>query len=552
MARRHDRASTPDDEEERAILQVWPTPSGLFYRAAQPFPDPPVLDVDLDGRRVFSFRASPSTVAAADVPAELRSAGGGRGGLRFEPWPPALRPRLRGTFRVRLRRSGAGSGPESTVSLDGGTAPLELVDHYGRPLVVNKWGRLGHAFADAAPGMVDRMLEHVDAIRQLLESELGPVVYVTCGTLLGPVREGRLLPHDDDADLAYLSRHEHPADVAIESFAVGRVLRAAGYEVVRLSVGHLQIVFSHEGRPDHYVDVFPGFLLGEHWLQHFMIRTPARREELLPPSTVRIAGREEPAPRDQELTLRAVYGEGWRTPDPSFVFEVPESTGARFYGWFADYNVEREAWDDEVLLAPPGPATHETGISAFARWVHDRTPPGDALLELGCGVGSDALALAGLGRTVRALDYSRYAVSVARSRLAGADLPVSFEVQNLLDVRTVVRCGAELAAGPESWTVLGRQLLNAVEDRGRDNVFRLCGMLLRRSGRAYFDVVTDHGYAGIPPHRHLTVDQLAAEAARHRLVLEEAEPRLEPVGWFSPAEEQIVPVHRLTFRRRPR
>ncbi|MGY2078086.1 MULTISPECIES: class I SAM-dependent methyltransferase [unclassified Blastococcus] len=531
---------------------MWPTPSGLFYRTSGPADDDQVLDVDLDGRRVFSFRASPPVVAPDDVPADLRYTAFQDGALRFEPWPPALRPRLRGTFRVRVRVSGTDTGPEATVSLDGGTGPPELVDHYGRPLVVNKWGRLGQAFADAAPGMVERMLDHMTAIRELLESELGPVVYVTCGTLLGPVREGRLLPHDDDADLAYLSRYEHPADVALESFAVGRLLRAAGYEVVRLSVGHLQVVFSHEGRPDHYVDVFPGFVLGDHWMQHFMIRAEASREDLLPPSRVQVSGREEPAPRDQELALRAVYGEGWRTPDPSFTFEVPESTGARFYGWFADYNVEREAWDDLVLLAPPGALTHDPAMSGFARWVDERTPDGSALLELGAGVGTDALALAARGRTVRAIDYSRYAVSTARSRLAGTDLPVAFEVQNLLDVRTVLRLGAELAAAPQTWTVFGRRLLNALEDRGRENAFRLCGMVLRPAGRAFFDLVADHGYAGIPPYRHLTVDQVVAEADRHRLVLEEAEPRLEPLRWFGAAEEQIVPVHRLTFRRRPR
>ncbi|WP_346620002.1 class I SAM-dependent methyltransferase [Blastococcus montanus] len=543
-------ADVPGTDEERPILQLWPTPSGLFYRIDGPGAE--VLDVDLDGRRVFSFRAAPAGDVPDDVPAELRYSGHGPGDLRFEPWPPALRPRLQGTFRVQLRVSGAEDGPEATVSLDGGRGPLELVDHYGRPLVVNKWGRLGQAFADAAPGMVDRMLDHMTAIRELLESELGPVVYVTCGTLLGPVREGRLLPHDDDADLAYLSRHEHPADVALESFAVGRLLSAAGYEVVRLSVGHLQVVFSHEGRPDHYVDVFPGFVLGEHWLQHFMVRTPARREDLLPPSTVEVAGRQEPAPRDQELVLRAVYGEGWRTPDPAFAFRVPESTGERFYGWFADYNVEREQWDDLVLLAPPGEFGHDREPSAFARCVHERTPADSAVLELGSGVGTDALALASLGRTVRAYDFSRYAVAEARSRLAGADLPVTFEVQNLLDVRTVVRLGAELAAAPESWTVMGRRLLNAVEDRGRDNLFRLCWMLLRPSGRAFFDLVADHGYAGIPPYRHLAVEQVAAEAGRHRLVLEEVESRLEPLRWFGAAEEQIVPMYRLTFRRRPR
>jgi hypothetical protein len=77
-------------------------------------------------------------------------------------------------------------------------------------------------------------------------------------------------------------------------------------------------------------------------------------------------------------------------------------------------------------------------------------------------------------------------------------------------------------------------------------------MLLRHGGTAYFDVVTDHDYPGIAAHRQLTVAQVAAEAAQHRLVLEEAEPRLEPLRWFGPSDEQIVEMHRMTFRRRAR
>jgi SAM-dependent methyltransferase len=532
------------------IHQVWPSRSGLLYEVSQD--GDVVVDVEIDGRRVWSFRHD-----SVEVPAELVPEGISRDRLRFQEWPAVLVPRLRGTYDVRLRPSGSEEGAGSTVHQDGSPGGPALTDLHGRPLVVNKWGRLNRAIADADPGMVDRMLVHMDEIRVLLEEQLGPVVFVTCGTLLGPVREnGRLLPHDDDADLGYLSGHSHPADVALESFEVGRMLRSAGYEVVRLSVGHLQVQFAHHGVPDHYVDVFPGFMLDGYWLQYFPIRVEASRDELLPTTTVMVEGRPEPAPHRPEFTLTTLYGEGWRKPDPSFTFDLPASTSDRFYGWFADYNVEREDWDEVILLPRPDDASGDDRISAFSRWVHDRTPAQDALLELGCGTGTDALALGELGRSVRALDFSRYAVATARSRAAGREPGVSFDVLNLLDTRQVIRLGAELASGPASWTVLGRRLLNALEDRGRANVFRLCSMLLRgpdgSAGAAYFDVVDDDAYPGIAPHRHLTVQQIATEAAVHGLVLEEAETRLEPLRWFGEVEEHVVPLHRMTFRRRPR
>ena len=127
-----------------------------------------------------------------------------------------------------------------------------------------------------------------------------------------------------------------------------------------------------EGVPDHYVDVFAGFILEGLWFQHFAIRTEARREDLLTTSTIIVEGRQEPAPATTDVMLVAIYGEGWRVPDPSFVFDLPAATGDRFHGWFAAYNVEREEWDDDFLLMPRDAPLPAAQISAFARTVHER------------------------------------------------------------------------------------------------------------------------------------------------------------------------------------
>lgn len=534
-----------------ALVRVWPSAAGLLYQLADPVPGRAgVVDVQFDGRRVWSFREPLRPAPAARRPPDLPAHVPDPGSLRFQEWPPALANRLRGRARVCVRLGG--SAAEATVEFGGSPEPLRLVDAFQRPLVVNKWGRLGHAIADADPGMVGRMLDHMDDIRRLLEEHLGPVVQVTGGTLLGPVREQRLLPHDDDADLAYLSRFTHPVDVTLESFEVGRLLRAAGYDAVRLSVAHVQVQFDHDGVPDHYVDVFTGFLMDGWWMQPFPVRVRATRDQLLPAGTVLVEGREEPAPHDPEFVLQALYGEGWRTPDPSFTFAVPPETGDRFYGWFADYNVEREDWEEDLVLAPPRRdlADDET-LSAFGRWVDERTPPGTGLVELGCGIGTDALALAQVGRAVRAVDFSRSAVAAASARAAGRDLDLHLRVLNLLDTRAVVRLGAELASAG-SWAVFGRRLLDSLEDRGRANVFRLCSMLLRRGTAAHFDVVAPGAHDGIPGHRQLTVEQVVAEAERSGLVLVEALPVQEPLRWFGTAPKEIVPLHRLEFRRRTR
>ena len=60
------------------------------------------------------------------------------------------------------------------------------------------------------------------------------------GTLLGAVREGRLIGHDSDADLGYVSEHTHPVDVVRESFRLQRALADMGYRDLPLQRRRVQ------------------------------------------------------------------------------------------------------------------------------------------------------------------------------------------------------------------------------------------------------------------------------------------------------------------------
>ncbi|WP_347057904.1 LicD family protein [Blastococcus sp. HT6-30] len=506
-----------------------------------------VVDLLLDDRRIWSFR-----VETADPLGEEPD-------RRRLPWPSPLIPFLDGVAEFALRPVDGGSDiPRTTARLGCGEGSIRFVDPHGAPLMINKWGNLGHALSDYDPGMVTRLLDHVDRVRAILAEHSDLDVYVTGGTLLGPYRDGRVMPQDDDADLAYLSRHSHPADVILEAFQLGRLLAGADITVVRCSAGHLQLHFSHEGRPDGYVDIFTGWIddLGW-WYQVFPVRSRVRRDQLLPIRTIDVEGRPEPMCREPEVMLEAIYGPHWATPDPSFRFRLPTATAQRMYGWLSDQHMDRAVWRNYYRYSTVTASAAKP--SDYAQWLAGRLPPGGPVLELGAGQGGDALWLAEQGHRVEAIDYVDSVMTDAQRVAEERGLPARFRVRNLYDPRRALTLGGEIAARREPVTVYARGLLASFVTVGRPNLWRLLAMVLRNGGQAHLDNPQEswapqYGL-GRPLHIEMPLDVLAGEMAPYGLRIDEVHPAEEPhehTPWS--ADTRLLPTTRMviSWQRRPR
>ena len=85
--------------------------------------------------------------------------------------------------------------------------------------------------------------------------------------------------------------------------------------------------------------------------------------------------------------------------------------------WDAAYRRENLAWDE-----PPPPELVQLLVSS--------QPPPERVLEIGCGTGTTARMLAGLGYSVFGIDHSPVAIELARRRTA-AELDCRFEVRDV-------------------------------------------------------------------------------------------------------------------------
>ena len=305
--------------------------------------DDRALDVTFDGRRVWSFWSVRDTVPHKGPQK------GGRG-RRLAEWPTSLRTHLDGTTRLGVAVHGA-AATLYDEELRFGTADrrIDVVDDRGQPLGIDKSGRLTPTFETRTAEQVAPLLDSVETVLGELAAA-GIAAFPAYGTLLGAVREQHLIGHDSDADLGYVSRHTHPYDVVRESFALQRRLVDAGYPTSRYSGALFKVEVVEADGFVRGLDVFGGFfadwpghdddrlyLMGE-------IRTAFRRDWIFPLGTCTLEGRTLPAPAAPERLLEAMYGPGWKVPDPAFKFTTPKSTVRALNDYFRVSRARRDPW----------------------------------------------------------------------------------------------------------------------------------------------------------------------------------------------------------------
>lgn len=145
-------------------------------------------------------------------------------------------------------------------------------------------------------------------------SDAGVTAMLGYGTLLGAVRGGSFLPHDDDVDLLVFSDSCNEASDVVCKSKVIEALANVGVGAVESGFGHLHVGF---GEP---IDLFPVWRDDDKAylaMENLRVRS-VPIGQLFPPSIVDLYGYKFPAPAKPQDFLADRYGEGWRHSDPYY------------------------------------------------------------------------------------------------------------------------------------------------------------------------------------------------------------------------------------------
>jgi hypothetical protein len=433
-----------------------------------------VLDVLFDGRRIWSFWSVRDTDQ------------GETSGQRSVGWPRPLARFLDGSTRLTIRSHVAGEDLfDEEMSFGSGAGRINVVNRRGIELSIDKSGRMQTTFDTRSAEQVTPLLDSVERVIAAL-GRAGVEAFPAYGTLLGAHRDGALIGHDSDADLGYVSRHSHPADVILESFAIQRRLAGMGYEVVRYSGGGIKVMVEEDDGNTRGLDVFSGFFDGEgNLILMGEIRTPFETDWIYPLGTTTLEGRELPAPADPDRLLAATYGPAWRTPDPAFKFETPASTSKRLNEWFRGTSVNRSEWDRKYQRLRFRQPPRRPDVLARIALRHE--PDLALAVDLGTGRGTNARFFARRGVPTLGLDFSARAFELMQRDPDSAALPLEFGAMNLLETRHVLSYAARVGATPGRRMVLARHVVDALPRVGRENLWRFLQVALTGGGRAYLD-----------------------------------------------------------------
>ena len=157
------------------------------------------------------------------------------------------------------------------------------------------------------------IFESIATSNSVFKTLFGKDLFICYGTLLGCIRDGDFIAHDDDVDVCFLSDATNTEDAAEDFAHVVRALRARGERVRWPGSAHF-----HWNRLDVFIAWFE-----EGKLYMYNAGGECARDAVLPLRSRTFLGHRVLVPRRSEMVLQLIYGSGWRTPDPMFQWRVP-------------------------------------------------------------------------------------------------------------------------------------------------------------------------------------------------------------------------------------
>jgi SAM-dependent methyltransferase len=279
----------------------------------------------------------------------------------------------------------------------------DLVTRVAKGWTLDKRGKLSPPFGRSPRAKA--FIREYNALRASVLEHTGSALFPSYGTLLGCIREGGFIAHDNDIDLSYISAHRDPEGVIQEFIRLSDSIIDAGYRV-RILPGLLKIQHPIP------VDIFPAWVnqRGEFDLAWGYTGEPVKwSREMGEFETRDLDGFEVEVPAGAEQILEQIYGPTWRIPDPGFHHSVPTRRQDLTYH-ATEQQLRPIFWKNYYKHNDLAEG------STFSQFVEKRISPAAVIVDVGCGSGRDSTYFASQGFFTLGADASAEGVKHGQDR----------------------------------------------------------------------------------------------------------------------------------------
>jgi hypothetical protein len=163
----------------------------------------------------------------------------------------------------------------------------------------------------------DKAYLALSSLLNIINQEFGIPAFASSGTLLGLVREGQFLGHDDDLDICYISAKKENEDILNERLKLIEFLNNNDYKVSNSRGAHLWCT-----TPERItIDIFTGWLAGSCCIMHPLSSVGVSTNSILPLKVEQYNGFGIYIHHKPKELLELNYGTNWESSDPFWVFD---------------------------------------------------------------------------------------------------------------------------------------------------------------------------------------------------------------------------------------
>ena len=262
------------------------------------------------------------------------------------------------------------------------------------------------------PEVGKKMLDALEECDDIFYQATRKRFFVCYGTLLGLVRDGGFIKHDDDVDVCFLAEAEGLQAAWQEFRQVTSALKEKGERISLIHGAQF-----HWYRAGSALDVFMAWMDGTD-LYMYNAGGSFSRQQIYPLQRREFEGRSVLVPNEPEALLELIYGPGWTVPDPLFQWRLTPAVASKM----RELRAVRDVATHEQIKQHWSlfySQRHTTIPSSFAASVGIELKEPCQIVDIGCGNGRDSLFFARLGHKVLGLDIAEPAIgqdlSVAES-----------------------------------------------------------------------------------------------------------------------------------------